>query len=90
MGKIYKFINLEKDYNYGNYWNQVVKDSDVLIKTILKNYDYFFEKEFLSLIYGNVIKVEIQYIMKFYDKNFKYDLWTMDIIISFRLYHHRR
>ena len=68
---------MKKDYNYGNYWNEVVNDSDLFIKTLLEKFNYFFKKEFLSLIYGNVIMVEIKYLMAFYDRNSKYDLWTL-------------
>jgi len=69
--------NLEKNYNYGNYWTQNGKDSNILIKSILGSYNYSFTKKFPNLIYGNIIMVEIQYIMKLYDENSRYDLWTL-------------
>ncbi|KAL6588903.1 DUF1703-domain-containing protein [Neocallimastix sp. 'constans'] len=74
-----KFINFNKekkdDYSYKYYWYS--SGSDNILNKIIKENEFSFEKDFLSLLYGNVIIVEIKEILTL-KKNYKKDeVWTV-------------
>ncbi|KAG4093508.1 hypothetical protein H8356DRAFT_1311831 [Neocallimastix lanati (nom. inval.)] len=74
-----KFIKFNKekkdDYSYKYYWYS--SGSDNILNKIIKENEFSFEKDFLSLLYGNVIIVEIKEILTL-KKNYKKDeVWTV-------------
>jgi len=77
---IMKFINENKvkkdNYKLENYW--INSGSDVIIRNILVNHNYVFEIDFLGVLYGIPIKVEINKDLNLYNNPFKKDdLWTL-------------
>ena len=56
------FIDCNKDlkgnFQFKNFW--IISGSDVILKSILYNNEFSFEKDFLSLLCGNIITVYIK------------------------------
>ncbi|OUM57883.1 hypothetical protein PIROE2DRAFT_16996, partial [Piromyces sp. E2] len=77
MRFLYENKNEKGNYKLESYW--INSGSDVIIRNILKRYNYVFEINFLSVLYGIPNSVEINKDLNLNDyKNFKKsDLWTL-------------
>ncbi|OUM59922.1 hypothetical protein PIROE2DRAFT_14445 [Piromyces sp. E2] len=61
--------SLKKNFQFKNYW--INTGSDIILKSILYNNDFSFEKDFLSLLYGNIIIVNIKESINLDETSFK-------------------
>jgi len=76
MKFLYDNTDNKKKYKLESYW--INSGSDFIIRNILKNHNYIFEIDFLSVLYGNPIIVEINKNLDLNSKPFKKnDLWTL-------------
>jgi hypothetical protein len=76
---IMKFIsnnkNKKDDHLFKNYWFN--SESDTVLNKIIKENEFSFKKDFLSLLYGNVIIVEIKKILTLKKNYLKDEVWTV-------------
>ncbi|KAL6593578.1 hypothetical protein U3516DRAFT_834192 [Neocallimastix sp. 'constans'] len=76
---IMKFIsnnkNKKDDRLFKNYWFN--SESDTVLNKIIKKNEFSFKKDFLSLLYGNVIIVEIKKILTLKKNYLKDEVWTV-------------
>ncbi|ORY01208.1 DUF1703-domain-containing protein [Neocallimastix californiae] len=76
---IMKFIsnnkNKKDDHLFKNYWFN--SESDTVLNKIIKENEFSFKKDFLSLLYGNVIIVEIKEILTLKKNYLKDEVWTV-------------
>jgi hypothetical protein len=74
-----KFIsnnkNKKDDHLFKNYWFN--SESDTVLNKIIKENEFSFKKDFLSLLYGNVIIVEIKEILTLKKNYLKDEVWTV-------------
>ncbi|KAG4094845.1 DUF1703-domain-containing protein [Neocallimastix lanati (nom. inval.)] len=65
----------DNNYLFENYWYN--SGSDIVLNNIIKENEFSFEKDFLSLLYGNIIVVTINKVLTLKKKYKKDEVWTV-------------